>query len=225
MKISSWVDFHFKHTSHSTFQIQSHNHTVQSVSKLHLALLVEHMHRPLPTFYCNLHNFRWSRILLHIANVISLWPSEAIWWQGSRSTLVQVMACCLTTTSHYLNQCWLVITKVQWCSSEGNFTFNRHHSHQSLKLAWCVKVKLERLSCSWRVTCQLNSGQSERPQIHMVSITSRGHNSCVTRVSWHPKSSATEQFVQQFVQTKIKENIKALFYWPFVRRLAKGSST
>ena len=26
----------------------------------------------------------------------SLWPSDAIWWQGSRSTLVQVMACCLT---------------------------------------------------------------------------------------------------------------------------------
>ena len=27
------------------------------------------------------------------------------------------MACCLTTPSHYLNQCWLIITKVQWCSS------------------------------------------------------------------------------------------------------------
>ena len=127
-----------KHTSHSTFQIQYRNHTVQSVSKLHLAQMVEHMHRPLPALHCNLHNFRWSRILLHIANVISLWPSDAIWPQGSRSTLVQVMACCLTATSHYLNQCWLVITKVHWCSSEGNFTFKRHHSHQSLKLAWCV---------------------------------------------------------------------------------------
>ena len=41
--------------------------------------------------------------------------------QGSRSTLVQVMACSLTAPSHYLNQCWLIITKVQWCSSEGNF--------------------------------------------------------------------------------------------------------
>ena len=51
----------------------------------------------------------------------SLWPSEAIWRQGSRSTLVQVMVCCLTAPSHYLNQCWLIITKVQWCSSEGNF--------------------------------------------------------------------------------------------------------
>ena len=53
----------------------------------------------------------------------SLWPSDAIWRQGSRSTLVQVMACCLTAPSHYLNQCWLIITKVPWCSSEGNFTW------------------------------------------------------------------------------------------------------
>ena len=54
----------------------------------------------------------------------SLWPSDAIWWQGSRSTLVQVMACCLTAPSHYQNQCWLIITKVQWCSSEGNFAWH-----------------------------------------------------------------------------------------------------
>ena len=42
--------------------------------------------------------------------------------QGSRSTLAQVMACCLTAPSHYLNQCWLIISKVQWHSSEDNFT-------------------------------------------------------------------------------------------------------
>ena len=34
----------------------------------------------------------------------SLWPSDAIWRQGPRSTLAQVMACCLTAPSHYLNQ-------------------------------------------------------------------------------------------------------------------------
>ena len=42
----------------------------------------------------------------------SMWPSDAIWRQGSRSTLVQVMACCPTAPSHYLNQCWLIISKV-----------------------------------------------------------------------------------------------------------------
>ena len=31
----------------------------------------------------------------------------------SGSTLAQVMACCLTAPSHYLNQCWLIISEVQ----------------------------------------------------------------------------------------------------------------
>ena len=36
-------------------------------------------------------------------------------------TLAQVMTCCLTAPSHYLNQCWLIIKEVHWHSSEGNF--------------------------------------------------------------------------------------------------------
>ena len=39
-----------------------------------------------------------------------LMPTHAIWRHGSGSTsLVQVMACCLSAPSHYLNQCWLII--------------------------------------------------------------------------------------------------------------------
>ena len=34
--------------------------------------------------------------------------------QRTRSTLAQVMACCLTASSHYLNKCWLLIT-VKFC--------------------------------------------------------------------------------------------------------------
>ena len=52
----------------------------------------------------------------------SLGPSGAIWWQRSGSTLAQVMACCLTAPSHYLNQCWLIISKVEWHSFKGKFT-------------------------------------------------------------------------------------------------------
>ena len=52
----------------------------------------------------------------------TLWPSDAIWQHRSGSTMIQVMACCLTAPSHYLNQCW-IISKAQWHSSlEGNFT-------------------------------------------------------------------------------------------------------
>ena len=51
----------------------------------------------------------------------------------SESTLAQVLACCLTAPSHYLNQCWLNISNVPGHSSESNFT--RHISHQSLKIS------------------------------------------------------------------------------------------
>ena len=37
------------------------------------------------------------------------------------SILAQVMACCLTAPSHYLNQGWLIIRGVLWHSSENSF--------------------------------------------------------------------------------------------------------
>ena len=52
----------------------------------------------------------------------SLRPCDAIWWKRTGSTLVQVMACCLMEPSHYMNQCWLIISKVLWRSCEDNFT-------------------------------------------------------------------------------------------------------
>ena len=75
--------------------------------------------------------FRWPwhqmgkfrfRKMSQIANFVrifqqvvdSLWPGDAIWQHTAGSTLAQVMACCLMAPSHYLNQCWLVITKIQW---------------------------------------------------------------------------------------------------------------
>ena len=72
--------------------------------------------------------------LLYVANfgashwwfltINSLRPSDAIWWRRSGLTLAQVMACCLMAPSHYLNQCWLIISEVQWHPSENNFTRN-----------------------------------------------------------------------------------------------------
>ena len=52
----------------------------------------------------------------------SLRPSDAIWWYRSGSTLAQVMAWCLTAPSHYLNQCWQIISEVIRHLHEGNFT-------------------------------------------------------------------------------------------------------
>ena len=48
------------------------------------------------------------------ARVNSLWPSDCIRWHRSWSTLAQVMACSLTTPSHYRNQYWLAILVRSW---------------------------------------------------------------------------------------------------------------
>ena len=56
-------------------------------------------------------------------NIFNSWrPSVAIWQQKTGSTMAQEMACCLTAPSHYLNQCWHIISKVLWLSCEGNIT-------------------------------------------------------------------------------------------------------
>ena len=61
-----------------------------------------------------------SKRFLQYINSLQL--SDTIWWHKSGSTLAQVMACCLTASSHYLDQCSFIINKVQWHSSECNFT-------------------------------------------------------------------------------------------------------
>ena len=77
----------------------------------------------LGTKQVTMHNLNpwWSSLLMHVwitqpQWVNSLRPSDAIWRHRSGSTLAQVMVCCLTAPSHYLNQCWLVISEVQWHS-------------------------------------------------------------------------------------------------------------
>ena len=64
--------------------------------------------------------FPWNKFSKTPVN--SLGPSDAIWRQRSGSTLAQVIACCLTAPSNYLNQCWLIISEVQWHSYQDNFT-------------------------------------------------------------------------------------------------------
>ena len=77
-----------------------------------------------------------TSILSRPQYVNSLWPSDAIWWHRSGSTLAQVRAWWSQMASHFLsqqtiawanvdlvlNQCWLIISKVHWPSCEGNFT-------------------------------------------------------------------------------------------------------
>ena len=86
--------------------------------------LIDHQWGPMITISWQSHNRNLSHqfSLFYLSKipfksprgwVNSLWPSDAIWWQRSGSTLAQVMACCPTAQSHYLNQCWLIISEVQ----------------------------------------------------------------------------------------------------------------
>ena len=63
----------------------------------------------------------------------SLWPSDSMWQHRFRLTLAQVMACCLTAPSHYLNQHWL-ISEVQWQSPSGNFSRDTSAINHSIQL-------------------------------------------------------------------------------------------
>ena len=68
-----------------------------------------------------------------------LYIESGPWWchmaREIYSILFQVMAHCLTAQSHYLRQCWLVISKIQWHFTWGQF-HNRYLSHQSPKSSW-----------------------------------------------------------------------------------------
>ena len=60
----------------------------------------------------------------HFISVLVPDRSDTFWWHRTWSVLVQVMACCLTAPSHYLNQCWVIISEALWHSPEGNFKGN-----------------------------------------------------------------------------------------------------
>ena len=71
-------------------------------------------------------------------NVDSLWPGDATSRHRSGSTLAQVMACCLLAPSHYLNQCWLVISRVRRPSFEDIITRRSEDTNQSIKIEICI---------------------------------------------------------------------------------------
>ena len=93
--------------------------------------------------YTNLHP-KQEYIQVYVQNFItyinSLWPSDNIWRHKSGSILAQVIACCLTAPSHYLNQCWLIISNVKWHSSKGKFTRDtsaiNHWNHLENKVSF-----------------------------------------------------------------------------------------
>ena len=79
-----------------------------------------------------------SAMLLRLQYVNSLSPSVAIWRHRTWSTLIQVMACCLTAPSHYLNQYGHLVSKVLEHSSEGIIIRRAEDNNQYDKIGNCI---------------------------------------------------------------------------------------
>ena len=86
----------------------------------------------------------------HIRAINSLGPSDAIWRWRSWATLVQIMACCLTAPSHYLNQCWLIIRKALWHSSKDIIIRRFEDTNQQNKIEnYIFKITLRSPRGQW----------------------------------------------------------------------------
>ena len=97
----------------------------------------------------------------------SLRPSDTIWRRRSRSTPAQAMACCLMAPSHYLNQCWLIISKVLRHSPEGNFTGNAPDI--SVSLIWLWK---------WQITITAAFPRGQWVNVTYISLQNRLLDRC-----------------------------------------------
>ena len=62
---------------------------------------------------------KWQSFFFLHKIIVAYWSHMA---HRSGSILAQIIACCLMTPSHYLNQCWLLISEVFWHSPEDSFT-------------------------------------------------------------------------------------------------------
>ena len=55
--------------------------------------------------------------------------SEAIWRRGPRSTLIQIMDCCLMAPSYYLDQYWRTVNWILNNKFQGNLNLKNNNFH------------------------------------------------------------------------------------------------
>ena len=73
------------------------------------------------------------------------------------SSLFQVMACCLTAPSHYLDQCWLIVSGISWPQGPRNklqfiskyeHFLSRKCSRKCLKMS-TISLRSQCIRCHW----------------------------------------------------------------------------
>ena len=122
----------------------------------------------------------WLILWKVTAIIKSLWPSDAIWQHRSGSTLARVMVCCLMAPNQYLNQCWLIISKVQWHSLQGNLT----RDNLVINKIYLVisKISLKSMSLTFHSNIP---GANELPFFLLKPLLEDGHF-----LAWHPMSGS-----------------------------------
>ena len=99
----------------------AHSRNVSSIPSLQICFIFKILRVSFDNLLCklkpNVWN-SWENTWVWFSIALTHWGLVTKWRRRSWSTLVQVMVCCLTAPSHYLNQCWLIISNVLWHSSE-----------------------------------------------------------------------------------------------------------
>ena len=79
-----------------------------------------------------------------------VWSSDAIWRHRSGSIMGQIMAYCLTTPNHYINQCSLIISEARnipmWSIQQGMFQISILNVF--LKIAFWLQAPMCQF-CRW----------------------------------------------------------------------------
>ena len=111
----------------------------------------------------------------------SLGPIDARWWQRTESTLAQVMACCLTAPSHYLNQCWLIISKFLWHPSEGITLRKSEETNEQNKIENYI----------FKIASRSPRGQWVNNGVHCTDSSTRRPDRLTSRKQWQISLSSS----------------------------------
>ena len=93
----------------------------------------------------------------------------------SQLTLIQVMAWCLTASSHYLNQCWLIISMVVWFPKPGNFKWDTSATnYQHLLENYLSKILSQPLGNQWVRAATIHTIYVRNPELFLDTPRSSG---------------------------------------------------
>ena len=102
----------------------------------------------------------------------SFWPTDTTWQHRIESILAQVMACCLTAPSHFLNQCWVLISEILWHPPEGDFVVNTQTIYPWYKFEnYLSKMTATSPMCQWVKAITIMAASIMKTRLHDSLIT------------------------------------------------------